>query len=276
MQVTENDFSFKKRCAKMKTSKREGIIQMKKLFKKDESMFAVVLIIIYVVGSTLVSKISDKIGIHFLGEAILGIVLTGIILKFICKNHLAAHVGLCKSGVSSSKMLFYVPLVLIATCSVWFGFAPQYTALECVLRIVMMFCVGFLEEIIFRGFLFRGMAASNFKVAVIVSSVTFGAGHIVNLLNGYNFLQNVCQILYAIAIGFLLVMIFIRTGSLIACILFHSVNNALSTFASFDLLTNLTHSTQTNLLIHAAIIIVLTLGFLAYIMKFVPKKNLLK
>ena len=97
-----------------------------------------------------------------------------------------------------------------------------------------MLCVGFLEEVIFRGLLFTAIARNNIKSAVIISSVTFGIGHIINLFNGsgMNLVNNLCQIVFAIAIGFLLVTIFYRGGSLLPCIVVHSAINVLSTFAN--------------------------------------------
>ena len=65
-----------------------------------------------------------------------------------------------------------------------------------------MINVGFIEEIIFRGFLFKMMEKDNIKTAIIVSSLTFGIGHIVNLLNGADFISTVIQIFYAISICF--------------------------------------------------------------------------
>ena len=59
---------------------------------------------------------------------------------------------------------------------------------------------GYIEEIFFRGFLFRGMAKENLRSAIIVSAVTFGAGHIVNLANTADTLGVLLQIAYAIAI----------------------------------------------------------------------------
>ena len=47
-----------------------------------------------------------------------------------------------------------------------------------------MLCVGFWEEVIFRGLLFQAIAKDNIKSAVIISCVTFGIGHIINLFNG--------------------------------------------------------------------------------------------
>ena len=85
-----------------------------------------------------------------------------------------------------------------------------------------------LEEIIFRGFLFVGMSRKNVHSAIVVSSVTFGIGHIVNLLNGQDLLETLLQIVFAVAVGFALVALFYKGKSLIPCIVFHGVNNALS------------------------------------------------
>ena len=69
-----------------------------------------------------------------------------------------------------------------------------------------MINVGFIEEVIFRGFLFKMMAKDNLKLAIIVSAVTFGIGHIVNLLNGGDLIPALLQIFYAIALGYLFVI----------------------------------------------------------------------
>ena len=96
-----------------------------------------------------------------------------------------------------------------------------------------MFCVGFLEEVIFRGLLFEAMKKDNVKVAIIVSSLTFGIGHIINLLNGsgMELLPNLLQVLYATAAGFMFVMMYYKEKSLLACITAHGVFNALSVFS---------------------------------------------
>ena len=65
-----------------------------------------------------------------------------------------------------------------------YGFALNYSELQTILYILSMLCIGFLEEVIFRGLLFESMRKDSEKAAVIVSSVTFGIGHILNLFNG--------------------------------------------------------------------------------------------
>ena len=78
------------------------------------------------------------------------------------------------------------------------------------------------------------MAKNGVKSAIIVSSITFGIGHIVHLINGSGaeWLPNLLQVMYAMTIGFAFVMIYCKTKSLISCILVHSVFNGLSAFAN--------------------------------------------
>ncbi len=249
---------------------------MKKLFDKNEVIFAVILIVIYVAGSTLMVQLSETIGIGFLAEAIFGIVLFAVLIAFVAKNKLYEHLGLCKPEVPAAKMLFYIPLPIIAAVGVIFGFAPQYEPVTLAVHTVYMLFAGFLEEIIFRGFLFRGMAKKNMTSAIIVSAATFGIGHIVNLLNGYDIISNLLQIVYAVGVGFLLVFIFIRTGSLVACIAFHSLNNILAGFGSAKILVDLAGSEEGGQMINVGIRIALTAAYLLYVLKFTPKKVALK
>ena len=249
---------------------------MKKLFDKNEVIFAVVLIVIYVAGSTAAQKLSEAIGTGFLAEAVFGIALFAVLSIFIAKNGLKDHLGLCAPEVPAARMLFYIPLVLIASVGMIFGFAPQYESLTLAVHTVYMLVVGFLEEIIFRGFLFRGMAKNNMTSAIIVSAVTFGIGHIVNLLNGDDIVSNLLQIVYAVGVGFLLVFIFIRTGSLVPCIAFHSLNNVLAGFGSAQLLVDIAGSEQGGQMLNLAIRLALTALYLLNVLKCTPQKNALR
>lgn len=80
-----------------------------------------------------------------------------------------------------------------------------------------------------------------------------------------NLVNNLCQIGFAIAIGFLLVTIFYRGGSLLPCILVHSAINILSTFANDAGL-----SMETRLL-HIAILIVIAAAYTLILTKTLPK-----
>ena len=86
---------------------------------------------------------------------------------------------------------------------------------------------------IFRGFLFKMMLKENgVRPAIIVSSVTFGIGHLVNLLAGQTSLESVMQVLFAIAWGFIFTMVFYKCGSLWPNIIVHGLVDVFSKFAA--------------------------------------------
>ena len=112
-------------------------------------------------------------------------------------------------------------------------------------------------------------AQSNVRLAVIISSVTFGIGHLINLFNGsgMELVNNLCQIVFAVAVGFLLVTIFYRGGSLLPCIMVHSAINTLGTFA------NETGLTAQLRLAHAAALILLTVGYTLLLTRTLPRRG---
>ena len=168
------------------------------------------------------------------------LLLSVILFLFIKRNNLTEKYGFCKADVAASKMLFYIPVIILLTANMWHGFRLNMSPFESILYILSMLCVGFLEELIFRGLLFNAMLINGKNSAIIVSSVTFGVGHIINLINGSGaeLLPNLLQVVYAIAVGFMFVMIYYRTKSLLPCIITHGVFNALSAFANETGLTS--------------------------------------
>lgn len=207
---------------------------MKKLYEKSEIWFAVGWIIAYCVLKSLGDSFSANVGIGDLCTVPILLVLSVVLYLFVKNNGLSEKYGLCKSQVQASKMLYYIPVLVFLTGNLWFGVVLNVSPLETILYILTMFCVGFLEEMIFRGFLFNAMLGDGIKSAVVVSSITFGIGHITNLINGSGaeLLPNILQVFYAISIGFMFVMIYYKTKSMIICIAAHSIFNALSVFAN--------------------------------------------
>ena len=212
---------------------------LKKFYEKSEIWFAVALIIAYVVLASAGDNVSEDLGISKILTLPILLALSAILYFFLKKNDLTEKYGLCRPRLPAVKMLFYIPLLVLLTANLWYGVAMNQAPLETGLYILAMFCVGFLEEMIFRGLLFQAMARDGVKSAVIVSSITFGIGHIVNLFNGSGaeLLPNLLQVMYAVAIGFAFVMIYCRTRSLMPCIIVHSVFNGLSAFANEAVMT---------------------------------------
>lgn len=242
---------------------------MKKLYEKNELTFSIMWIVVYCVLQSLANPLNKVIGIEYAASAVFCILQTIVLFNFIRKNKLQEQYGLCKSSVPASRFLYYVPLIILATGNLWNGAAVNYSLPETVCRIACMLCVGFLEEVIFRGFLFVAIAKENVRSAIIISSVTFGVGHLINLFNGsgMELVSNLCQICFAIAVGFLLVTIFYRGGSLLPCIIVHSAINTLGTFANDTDLTM-----QMNLL-HIFALILITVAYTLILTKTLPRKS---
>ena len=244
---------------------------MKKLYEKNELTFAIAWIVVYCVLQSLANPLNEMIGVAYAASAAFCVLQAIVLFAFIRKNGLQKRYGLCGSSVPAWRFLYYVPLLVLASGNLWNGFALNYSLAETAYRIVCMLCVGFLEEVIFRGLLFVAIAKDNIKSAVVISSITFGIGHIINLFNGsgMGLVSSLCQIVFAIAVGFLLVTIFYRGGSLIPCILVHAAINTLGTFANDAGLTVEAH------LLHLAVLIVITVVYTLLLTRTLPK-NLCK
>ena len=242
---------------------------MNKLYEKSELKFTIACIVIYCILQSLANPLNELIGIEYSASAIFCILQTVIVFCFIQKNGLFERYGLCKSSVPAGRFLYYVPLVILASGNLWNGVSANYSSAGTVCRIACMLCVGFLEEVIFRGFLFKALAKDNIKTAIIISSVTFGAGHLVNLVNGsgMEFTDNLRQVIFAIAVGFLFVILFYRGGSLIPCIITHSAINTISTFANGTDITLEMH------MVHILILIVITVAYTLILIKSLPKNQ---
>lgn len=213
---------------------------MTNLYKKSEIWFAVVMIVVYVAGTSIADGLSETLGMAKSVTLLFHALMAVVIFLWIRKSGLLRKFGLCKTDVSAAKYLYYIPLILLSTVNLWFDVRMNLPAAETLLYVGSMLFVGFLEEIIFRGFLFCAMAKDGVRSAVAVSSITFGIGHMVNLFNGSGagIVENLCQIAYAVAFGFMFVLIFHRGGSLVPCIISHSTVNMLSVFVNDGAVTD--------------------------------------
>ena len=237
---------------------------MTKLYKKSEISFAILWIVAYVVLSSLADQLSESYGIIKSVTAVLHIAMSLILFFWIRNNDLSEKYGFCRSTIPAKRFLYYLPLIIIASTAFWSGIKLQYGYPGALLYFISMCCVGFLEEVIFRGLLFRAMEKDNLKTAMIVSSLTFGLGHIVNLFNGsgMDLASSMTQIVLAVLLGFVLVLIFYYGKSLIPCILFHSANNALRVFSADGSL-----DPQTEMVLNLVVIAIVLGGYSLYLVR---------
>ncbi len=200
--------------------------ETKKIFEKKETLFCILLIVAYVIIN---SYCIQNFGLTDYRSLIINTIFSIILILLMIVLKRVEYYGI-KKVENSRKYLFFVPLMLIASVNLWNGINVNNSSNEILFYILTMVNIGFIEEIIFRGFLFKMMEKENIKRAIIVSSLTFGIGHIVNLLNGSDLIPTLMQIGYAISIGYLFVTIFHKSKSLIPCIITHIFINSLSIF----------------------------------------------
>lgn len=203
---------------------------MKRLYEKSPVLFAVLFIILYCAVSIPIrgeygdGSIQSLLGLTAVAAAIAAVSCLIPLWRRLGVAARPQHVRLC---------FYFLPMILLATGNVWDGFAPHYGGADLWYAIGSMALVGFVEEMIFRGFLFRALLKKDGpKVAVIVSAVTFGIGHIVNLLAGMDIAKNLMMTVFAVAWGFVFTMVYYKSGSLLLCILVHSAVDVFSVVAA--------------------------------------------
>ena len=205
---------------------------MEKLHTRNELVLSLLWIVAYIFLYSAADALSAEIGVLKIVTLPAAVFLTLVMLAYVRNRGLWTYYGLTgPKDAPPRACLYYVPFAVLATANLWNGVALRSTALEILLFAATMGCVGFMEEILFRGLLFRALAKKNLQTAILVSSLTFGLGHIVNLFNGAAFLPTLLQILYATSIGYLFTIFFVKTRSLIPCMVTHATINALSIFA---------------------------------------------
>ena len=201
---------------------------MKKLYEKNELLFALCWILIYCLGiGTIRAYFGDESLWMFLGLAL----FVTAILTFIFRNHLEEKYGLCRWPEDSKRYLYFIPMWILATGNLWDGLSMDAAGMPQVFAVLSLALVGVAEEVIFRGFLFRALLKKNsVACSILISSITFGIGHLINLFTGHTSFETIIQVIFAISLGFLFTMVFYKSGSLLPGILMHSLIDLLSRF----------------------------------------------
>ena len=199
---------------------------MKKLYEKKEVLFAVLWIVAYCALTIPVrGNLGDESPWMLAALAALAVAAT----LFIKGNALESKYGLTGWAEAPRKYLYFLPMFFLATGNLWSGFGLEYQGLSEVWAVLSMLLVGYVEEVLFRGFLFRALLKKDGpKPAILISAITFGIGHIVNLLAGQASLKTAAQVVFAIAWGMIFTVAFYKSGSLWPCIVAHGLVNAFS------------------------------------------------
>jgi membrane protease YdiL (CAAX protease family) len=211
---------------------------MKNLYEKSPLTFTLLWIGLYVVVMNIAlqfcggfDNLTEKTVPQLLAPVICSLALAAAATIWILHNRLGEKFGLCKLKKAPRAFGWFIPLALMSCINLKNGLALPAPLPICLLMAANLAIGGYIEELIFRGFLFRTMEKDGLTSAIIVSAITFGAGHIVNIFNTADIFGVLLQICYAIVIGFLYTIIVYKGGSLLPCIASHMFVNFTSVFA---------------------------------------------
>jgi hypothetical protein len=200
---------------------------MLKLLTKSPLTHALAWVGIYVGSVNVLDAISASLGVMHLATSLGLLGLSLLSLLYLSKNKLSKRFGL--NGVKRDaykKMLYFIPLIILGLSQFTGELNPDLNGYQIALFVLLMANVGFLEELIFRGYLYEAIKSkSGTNRAIFISGITFGLGHIVNLMRGMSIDNQIEQIIVAIVLGILLAKIVAITNSLLPGILFHIVFN---------------------------------------------------
>ncbi len=183
-------------------------------YKRHEVLFSIILVVAYCAGASLITGV----------WSVLFLAAVSVLLPVcIVKGGHAKEFGFFWPE-NSRRYLYFIPLWIITTSPLWGGVVPECHGALLAVSLVLMLFVGYVEEVLFRGFLFRALLHKCGVVpAVIVSSLSFGFAHIVNLFAGQTMFTTIVQMLYSCAWGFIYAMVFYRSKSLLPCIISHAL-----------------------------------------------------
>lgn len=232
------------------------------LYKKKEVIFAVIWIVAY---SMIMTAIRSNYGDESL-PMLIGLAVFWILINlFVSVNRLEDKYGLKKWPRDMKSLLFIIPMWVLMTGNLWDGFKLSYTGKELVFATLSMMIVGFVEEMLFRGFLFKALESKHGIVpAVIISALTFGIGHIVNLFSGQATAETILQIVFAVSWGFMLTMVYYKGGSMLPCILAHAFIDVSSLYGADNATVDM---------IYVVVTIVVAIAYSIYLAKIKTSEN---
>lgn len=239
---------------------------LKRIQETKTIWHAMIWIIIYILLVNLGDAVSEMIGVSNSATSLILIALSVILLLYVNKNRWTSYFGLRWPNKSDlRKTWLYIPLAIIAVLQYAKGIRSELNIRDIAIIIALMIGVGFIEELLFRGFLYQGiLKKGKLTNAIIISGVTFGLGHIVNLLRGYSLADQGLQIVVAIALGITLALLVSVTDSILPGVVFHTLLNISG---------NVTNSNLTIEFYVVIISIILCIVYSLYLRKWLKNKT---
>jgi len=209
-------------------------------YKKHELIFSIVMIVVYSFLQSLAIEGNVATGIEYSISAIVTVTLALALYIFIRRNKLCDYYGFNKLQVQWKSILYFIPMLVLISINLWNGVRINLPFGESACYLIYMMSVAFVEEVLFRGFLFKAISKDNLWMAIAITSITFGMGHLLNLINGsgMSMVPNLCQVVGAFAVGLLFAVVLLKGGSIWPCIMTHAAIDIVSLWANEEGLTD--------------------------------------
>ncbi len=213
---------------------------MKTFALKNPIIFSILLIIIfyvlmtcaYVIGEVLADFSNGRQLAQFIGKTAISALLIYIIWRF----DWVKNSGVGRIGKLKTWLIVLVPgtFAVLSTTYAYTGTIklPETMSGDSILIAANMISGGFVEELLFRGLIFYCFILlwSNKKAGLlksgIISSVLFGASHLVWFLLGKDFNLALLQSLGAFGSGIFYAATVIQTRSIWPAVIIHGLTNA--------------------------------------------------
>ncbi|MGL4311720.1 MAG: lysostaphin resistance A-like protein [Paracoccaceae bacterium] len=158
------------------------------------------------------------------GQVLWSVAAAGLFLLLVIRLTGWPDPGLGKRPSFSAMRLAWLPLLLLSlvwAATVAIGMPPAPVLALLAINCLM---IGLSEELMFRGILLQGLAArGRLWTAIILSAAIFGACHALNALATQDIAMALLQSVAAFLVGFPLVALRLRSGSLWPPVLLHGL-----------------------------------------------------
>jgi len=210
---------------------------MRKLQDTKPILHALIWVAIYIFAVNIGDNLGEVVQFPELTSIVL-VVLSIVLIVYLRVGGRLAFYGIRSVQPDTLPLtLFYIPLFAIAFVQYAKGFESGLDLRAVAFAVLLVTAVGFIEELLFRGFLLQALRARrNLTYAIIISGVTFGIGHIVNLLRGWSLTDQAIQIVAAVLIGIALAYCAVLTGSILPGVVFHALFNLSGTLTNHSVL----------------------------------------
>lgn len=202
---------------------------LKKLYKNKAVLHSLVWLGLYLVVNTITGNIAGALEIDdYFISAVPNLLLAVICLWYLKAAGISNDIGLLtKPGEKASVMLFYIPLLALPFLNLMYGINTSLSAMDIVFLLMMYAGVGFMEEIVFRGLMFKALTKKwNRYMVVAFISFTFAIGHIVSMAAvGMTGSDTALQIINAFVVGFMFMAVILASGNLTVCVITHILYN---------------------------------------------------